>query len=94
MHLALLGLLGEAFAFATRKPFIAKRHCAATELSAQRRDVLLGGLVLGLLSAPSLASAKAASTFFYDEHIEEVFEPSQMRTDGRLDLNSAFVVRT
>lgn len=49
---------------------------------------------LGVLSGlPAVANAKPASTWFFDEKIEEVYEPAQQATDGRLDLNSAFVVR-
>lgn len=53
-------------------------------------DLLTGGAILGC--TPGLASAKAASTFFYDDQIENVREESQMYTGGKLDLNSAFVV--
>lgn len=32
------------------------------------------------------------STWFFDEKIEQVYEPAQQATDGKLDLNSSFVV--
>ena len=63
-----------------------------TQLEMERRDVLITG-IMGLVAAPGLAHAKG-STFFYDDKIEEVREPSQMATDGKVDLNSAFVVST
>lgn len=59
-----------------------------------RRDFVLG-VATGVVAAaavgmPAVASAKPASTWFYDD--SETREPSQQATDGRLDLNSAFVV--
>lgn len=64
-----------------------------TKLHSDRRDFCFAA-GLGLLGAmPAAANAKAASTWFFDEKIEQVFEPSQQATDGRLDLNNAFVVR-
>ena len=65
----------------------------ATKLHILRRDVLISGIVTFLL-VPDLAMAKPASTFFYDEKIEFVKEESQMPTGGKVDLNSAFVVRS
>jgi Mn2+/Fe2+ NRAMP family transporter len=63
-----------------------------TNLDLHRRDLLITG-VLGLIVAPEITHAKS-STFFYDDKIEEKPpEPSQMATDGKYDLNSAFVVR-
>jgi hypothetical protein len=64
---------------------------STTALQVHRRDVLITG-IMGLVAVPSLAHAKG-STWFFDETIENVREPSQMATDGRVDLNSAFVVR-
>lgn len=61
-----------------------------TELTVHRRDVLVTALA-GLVGVPSLTHA-SGSTFFYDEKIENVREPSQMHTGDKLDLNSAFVV--
>ena len=58
----------------------------------QRRDFLISSIVV-LLATPAIANAKPASTFFYDDKIEFVKEESQMYTGGKLDLNSAFVVR-
>ena len=44
------------------------------------------------MAAPAIANAKPASTWFFDEHIEDVKEEAQMRTNGKLDINAAFVV--
>ena len=65
----------------------------ATKLHVLRRDILISGIATFLL-VPDLAVAKPASTFFYDEKIEFVKEESQMPTGGKVDLNSAFVVRS
>lgn len=62
-----------------------------TQLFMRRRDILITG-ILSLIAAPDLTHAKS-STFFYDDKIEEKPpEASQMPTDGKIDLNSAFVV--
>jgi photosystem II PsbU protein len=66
------------------------QHRAETALAMERRDVLIAGLT-GLATLPAIANANPASTWFYDERIEDVREANQMRTDGRLDINSAFV---
>lgn len=70
-------------------PEITKRVKTSTQLDLDRRGFCAAAL--GLL-IPSVANAKPASTWFFDEKIEEVYEPAQQATDGRLDLNSAFVV--
>ena len=62
----------------------------ATKLDMERRDLLITG-VMGLVAAPGIANA-AGSTFFFDDKIEEVREPQQMATGGKIDLNSAYVV--
>lgn len=62
----------------------------STEVNLQRRDVLVSGIA-AVLTIPGAATAKPASTFFYDEKIEFVKEESQMPTNGKFDLNSAFV---
>ena len=62
-------------------------------LDMERRDLFLLGVSASVVVAtPPIAQAKPASTWFFDKKIEQVFEPSQMPTDGRLDLNTAFVV--
>lgn len=66
---------------------------ASRELHAiNRREILLAG-VTGLVAQPAVSTA-AGSTFFFDEKIELVREESQMRTDGLIDVNNAFVVST
>ncbi|CAB9499103.1 12 kDa extrinsic protein [Seminavis robusta] len=60
-----------------------------TALAMDRREVLAG--VAGLIAMPAIANAKPASTWFFDEHIEDVREESQMATGGKLDINAAFV---
>ena len=79
-------------AFVPTVPKAAAATTTTTQLEMERRDVLITG-IMGLVAAPGLAHAKG-STFFYDDKIEEVREPSQMATDGKVDLNSAFVVST
>jgi hypothetical protein len=65
----------------------------ATSLNAvNRRDVLFT-VLSGVVAVPAVSHA-SGSTFFFDEKIETVHEASQMPTGNRLDLNSAFVVRT
>ena len=88
MRLTILALLlAPAMAFV---PAVQKAK-TTTKLDMQRRDVLITG-IMGLVAAPTLAQASGSSTWFYDEKIEQVVEPTQMATDGRLDLNSAYVV--
>ena len=72
---------------------IAREKTSLMQLSAQQRRDFLISSVVGLFVAPVLANAKPASTFFYDDKIEFVKEESQMYTGGKIDLNSAFVVR-
>lgn len=77
-------------------PVVRSRTTSSTELysDVSRRDLLLtvaSGIAV-VVAAPEMASAKG-STFFYDEKIENVREASQMPTNGKVDLNSAFVVR-
>ncbi|KAL7565755.1 hypothetical protein ACA910_010195 [Epithemia clementina (nom. ined.)] len=78
-------------------PAVAPRPNSNVALDMERRDVLekaaaavLGGAWLWATHADP-AQAKAASTFFFDENIENVKEASQMPTGGKVDLNSAFV---
>lgn len=78
-------LLAVATAFVVTTPPSKK---TATKLDVTRRDILVTGI---LASIPTVAHA-SGSTFFYDEKIEQVREPSQMLTGDKLDLNSAFVV--
>lgn len=68
-----------------------KKH-ASTALQVSRRDVIFTGIG-SILAAPQIAHAResASSTFFFED--ENVSEPSQQATSGKLDLNAAFVVR-
>jgi hypothetical protein len=101
MRLALvcLAIAPLAAAFApSRCSFHATKSSVAkdTQLCAMaRRDALLTAIsgLVGFVAAPHPATAKG-STFFYDEKIEFVKEESQMPTNGKVDLNSAFVVCT
>jgi hypothetical protein len=68
-----------------------ERKTSSTQLGLKRRDLLTG--IAGLVAAPSIASA-SSSTWFFDEKIEDFKEESQMPTDGKIDFNGAFVVRT
>ena len=89
LHVLLYLLLGSSvFAFAPTP----QMNSCTTKLHAERREVLISGIAT-LLAVPGVALAKPASTFFYDEKIEFVKEESQMPTNGKVDLNSAFVVR-
>lgn len=89
-HYILFVLLGSSVLAFT--PTTHKDH-VATKLHLHRRDILISG-VATLLTVPGVAVAKPASTFFYDDKIELVKEESQMPTGGKVDLNSAFVVRS
>ena len=64
----------------------------STELDMERRHFCAAATLGFLGGLPPIANAKPASTWFWDEQIENVHEPAQQATDGRLDLNSAFVV--
>jgi hypothetical protein len=91
---ALAVLTTAAVAFTPPAPR-ARPTIALSASTQSRRDVLLTGVLSGILAVtarPNRADAKG-STFFYDENIELVREPSQMSTGGKIDLNSAFVVR-
>lgn len=66
-----------------------EKKTTSTQLGLKRRDLLIG--IAGLVAAPSIASASGSTWFFKDK---DVPEESQMATDGKLDLNGAFVVRT
>lgn len=74
-------------------PQSAKKTKTSTRLDLNRREFGAAAATLGFLGGlPAIANAKPASTWFWDEQIENVHEPAQQATDGRLDLNSAFVV--
>lgn len=91
MRFAILFLIFQATAAFV--PSVQKTK-TTTKLDLNRRDVVITG-IMGLIGAPGLAKASSGSTFFYDDKIEQVKEASQQATEGgRLDLNSAFVVRT
>jgi hypothetical protein len=91
MRLFLLVLSFAASAMAFR-PLIqqVEKKASSTQLGLKRRDLLTG--IAGLVAAPSIASAGKGSTWFFKD--KDIKEESQMATDGKLDLNGAFVVRT
>lgn len=60
-------------------------------LSMDRRQMIATGIAT-VIAGPSMAQAKPASTWFFDENIENVKEEAQMKTSGKLDINAAFVV--
>lgn len=68
---------------------------ADTALSAtmDRRSVMAGlaASIVTTTMTPGVASAGPASTFFWDDQIENVREEAQMHTGGKIDLNAAFV---
>lgn len=92
LGLLLLVLVPSVISFT---PTVLKQsYYTTTALNVRRRDILLSAGIAGLVLLPTNdATAKPASTFFYDEKIEFVKEESQMPTGGKIDLNSAFVVR-
>lgn len=76
-------------------PLAKPQHSRLLALHATRRQVATEAIAsFAFLAATQAAEAKPASTFFFDEKIETVHEPSQMPTNGKFDLNAAFVVRT
>ncbi|GAX26630.1 hypothetical protein FisN_2Hh438 [Fistulifera solaris] len=64
---------------------------ADTSLAMERREFheALLTIVGGVWAVPTVASAKPASTFFFDD--ESVQEPAQQSTGGKVDVNAAFV---
>ena len=88
MRAPLLAFLAasSAAAFTMQQPV----RVADTALNMDRRAAMAG--LAGMVVGPAMASAKPASTFFWDDQIETVFEEAQMPTGGKLDLNAAFVV--
>ena len=83
-----------AQAFAPLTVMVVRDITTTTQLHMDRRGLLrtlVGGGTLVAAGFPESAQAKAASTFFWDEHIEEVKEEAQMPTGDKLDLNAAFV---
>jgi photosystem II PsbU protein len=86
--LLVLSFAASAMAFS---PLIqVDKKTSSTQLGLKRRDLLTG--IAGLVAAPSIASAGKGSTWFFKD--KDIKEESQMATDGKLDLNGAFVVRT
>lgn len=79
-------LVSSAVAFLART----KSHIREPALMAMNRREALALTLVGLIAVPDKSNAKPASTFFFDD--ESVVEPSQMKTNGKTDLNSAFVV--
>ena len=78
------GALALAFAPAT-----APYRMVTTQLEASRRDIL-GTMLIGASAA--LLPVKEAAAF--SQQLDDyAYEPQQQATDGKLDLNAAFVVR-
>lgn len=91
----LLALFFAVFASASAfVPIAHKAKVSTTSLTAERRDVIstMAATMFAVTGLPQLANAKPASTFFFED--EKVREPSQQATGGKLDINSAFVVRS
>lgn len=87
---ALSTLLGSVKGFTAHHTPCSRRPTTSIEM--ERRDfhhALLTALG-GIIAIPSVASAKAASTFFFDDDL--VKEPAQQYTGGKMDVNAAFVV--
>jgi hypothetical protein len=74
---------------------VTRRGGLAMSATMNRRDVAFAAaaaVTMGLIASPEQAKAKPASTFFFEDNM--VNEPSQMATDGKTDVNAAFVVRS
>jgi hypothetical protein len=73
---------------------VIRRGGLAMSATMNRRDVAFAAaaLTMGLIASPEQSQAKPASTFFFEDNM--VNEPSQMATDGKTDVNAAFVVRS
>jgi hypothetical protein len=88
-----LGLTLLALASAFTPSCVTKTHrLTTTQLELTRRDILTG-IAASYMAAAAftpVAEAVSSATFFEPEKLAE---PAQMRQDGRVDLNSAFVVR-
>ena len=79
----LVSLLASAAAFTTISH---APDASSTKLDmSSRRDIILGSLAVGFF-IPTSANA------FSQQLDDYAYEPQQQATDGRLDLNSAFVV--
>ncbi|GAX15841.1 hypothetical protein FisN_2Lh438 [Fistulifera solaris] len=67
------------------------RRPTDTSLDMERREFheAILSIVAGVLAVPTVASAKPASTFFFDDEL--VQEPAQQNTGGKVDVNAAFV---
>ena len=89
--LSLTTLLSMSLAFS---PSIKPHRLTTTRLEVSRRDILATGIAASYMAVTSLAApaqATSSTTFFEPE---KLFEPAQMKQGGKVDLNSAFVVRT
>ena len=87
-----VGLMAVANGFASSSCIHREGMQQLEAISSRREVVFSAAAMASLFGLPQTANAKAASTFFLDETIETVREPSQMYTGGKLDLNAAFVV--
>ena len=78
------GGLTEAFV-----PAIAPTTRVTTHLDMSTRRDVLGSIILG--AGAAMMPVKSASAFS-QQLPDNAFEPQQQATDGKLDLNAAFVV--
>jgi hypothetical protein len=90
----ILPILALSFVMNATQAFTAhlSRRPSDTSLAMERREFHEAILTIlgGILAVPTVASAKPASTFFFDD--ESVQEPAQQSTGGKVDVNAAFVV--
>jgi len=92
-------LLALAACVSAFQPTFQTKKASMTELSAVvgRREIM-AGIAGAFFLAPTVSHAAdqstSGSTWFFDENIENVRVESQMNTGGKLDLNSASVVRS
>jgi hypothetical protein len=90
-----LSIIALSFVMHAVQAFTARlthRPAVDTSLAMERREFHEALLTIlgGVLAVPTVASAKPASTFFFDD--ESVQEPAQQSTGGKVDVNAAFVV--
>ncbi len=92
MRTTSLFLAFTAFASAATAFVVTPIHCRSTTtaLAATRRDVF-GAAGVAVAAVLAVGSEQAAA-FHAPRYDENVAEPSQLPTNGKIDLNGAFVV--